>query len=207
MATPTRDEQEDAFAKRLYDIARAAGLAAREAANGLISVRFVGIDEVGIGSVDLCATSLDWKTLQHVALYLGARREGRSLFSLELQAEGGGYDALFSAEQFEEFMDSCTARLQAAAAEGFSKVRAYVGLLRCARSLSHFTLQINVTFRLKKLADAADASAAKNVDTGRKRLHYGTVRAPAACRVCRRSLIAFRRRTVGWTGRLGRQSA
>jgi hypothetical protein len=78
MATPTRDEQEDAFAKRLYDIARAAGLAAREAANGLISVRFVGIDEVGIGSVDLCATSLDWKTLQHVALYLGARREGRS---------------------------------------------------------------------------------------------------------------------------------
>ena len=71
MATPTRDEQEDAFAKRLYDIARAAGLAAREAANGLISVRFVGIDEVGIGSVDLCATSLDWKTLQHVALYLG----------------------------------------------------------------------------------------------------------------------------------------
>jgi len=150
MATPTRDEQEDAFAKRLYDIARAAGLAAREAANGLISVRFVGIDEVGIGSVDLCATSLDWKTLQHVALYLGARREGRSLFSLELQAEGGGYDALFSAEQFEEFMESCTARLQAAAAEGFSKVRAYVGLLRCARSLSHFTLQINVTFRLKK---------------------------------------------------------
>jgi hypothetical protein len=114
---------------------------------------------------------------------------------------------MFSAEQFEEFMESCTARLQAAAAEGFSKVRAYVGLLRCARSLSHFTLQINVTFRLKKLADAADASAAKNVDTGRKRLHYGTVRAPAACRVCRRSLIAFRRRTVGWTGRLGRQSA
>jgi hypothetical protein len=44
--------------------------------------------------------------------------------------------------------------------------------------LTAATLQINIIFKLRKLAEAGDASAAKNVDTGRKRLHYGTVRQP-----------------------------
>ena len=52
-----------------------------------------------------------------------------------------------------------------------------VGLVSLRRArLTFATLQIEVTFRIKKLADAGDVCAAKNVDTGRKRLHCGTVR-------------------------------
>lgn len=35
-------------------------------------------------------------------------------------------------------------------------------------------------FKLVKVADATDLSAARNVDVGRKRLHFGTVREPVA---------------------------
>ena len=92
MATPTREEQEDSFAKQVYETARVAGFATQAEGGWTLRVRFIGTDEVGIGNEILSFGSLDWKTLHHVALYMGSRSEGRSLFSLELRAEPGGYD-------------------------------------------------------------------------------------------------------------------
>ena len=125
MATPTREEQEDSFARQVYEAARAAGFAAQDQGSWVLRVRFLDKDEVGIGKELLCATSLDWKTLHHVALYVGSRAEGRSLFSLERQAEPGGYDALFSGEQFDDFKADCTAKLQQAETLGLNEVRAF----------------------------------------------------------------------------------
>jgi hypothetical protein len=65
--------------------------------------------------------------------------------------------------------------------------------LRRAR-LTFATLQIDVTFKLKKLADAGDAGTAKHVDTGRKRLHCGTVRlgrSPSPSRPFCAALLTF----------------
>jgi hypothetical protein len=127
MATPSRAEQDSAFVRQLYERARADGIAARDEGRSVVSVRFVMVedgDETGVGVVDLCHASLDWKTLNHVALYMGMRREGASLFSLELQSARGGYDALFSAEQFDDFKQRCSTLLRQAVTEGLDSVRA-----------------------------------------------------------------------------------
>jgi hypothetical protein len=89
MATPSRADQDAAFAEQIYEGAKAAGITAREEDRCVVSVRFVMVvngEETGVGDVDLCHASLDWKTLHHVALHLGMRAEGASLFSLELQS-------------------------------------------------------------------------------------------------------------------------
>lgn len=125
MATPTREEQEDSFAKQVYENARAAGFATQAEGGWTLRVRFIGTDEVGIGNEILSYASLDWKTLHHVALYVGSRSEGRSLFSLELRADPGGYDALFSGEQFADFKADCTAKLQHAEILGVNEVRLF----------------------------------------------------------------------------------
>ena len=62
MATPTREEQEDSFARQVYEAARAAGFAAQDQGSWVLRVRFLDKDEVGIGKELLCATSLDWKS-------------------------------------------------------------------------------------------------------------------------------------------------
>jgi hypothetical protein len=49
MATPTREEQEDSFARQLYEAARAAGFAAQDQGSWVLRVRFLDKDEVGIG--------------------------------------------------------------------------------------------------------------------------------------------------------------
>ena len=87
MATPTREEQEDRFAKQLYDNARAEGLAAQAEGGSVLEVRFLDKDETGIGNEVLCATSLGWKQLHHVALYVGSRAEGRGLFRWNTRRE------------------------------------------------------------------------------------------------------------------------
>jgi hypothetical protein len=178
MATPTREEQENSFAKQLYDAARVAGFAAQEQRAWILKVRFEDKDGDGIGTEILCASSLDWKTLHHVALYVGSRAEGRSLFSLALQSEHGGSDALFSGEQFDDFKAGCTAKLNTAEALGLNEARAVVWR-RCGPVSPPLPpLQVLIVFRLRKLAGAGDVTAANNVDAGRKRLHYGTVRQP-----------------------------
>lgn len=76
-----------------------------------------------------------------------------------------------------------------------------------AARLTAVAPQIPVIFKLRKLADAGDVSAAKNVDTGRKRLHYGTVRQPYFPPSDLSPHWFPRRKTVGLMGRPGRRSA
>ena len=129
MATLTQAQQEDAFALRTYESARAAGRAAKLAGEGVIAARFVyappGSADVGVGACDLSAAALDWKTLSQIALHVGAQYEGRSLFALDRKS-GENYDALFSERQFSDFKESYTAELEALSATGHTKVRAVV---------------------------------------------------------------------------------
>jgi hypothetical protein len=186
MASLTQAQQEDAFARHTYESARAAGRAAKLAGEGIISARFVyappGGADVGLGTVDLSAAALDFKTLSQIALHVGVQYEGRSLFALDVVKSGNLYDALFSEQQFNDFKESYTAELEALSAQGLTKVRASFAARRFAACPDPPPpeRQIDATFRLRKLADASDVSASKNVDTGRKRLHWATVRCGAS---------------------------
>jgi hypothetical protein len=111
MAGMTGEQLEDSFMQLVYTSARAAGDAARVAGTGVICARFV-LDGAGLGTFDLCAESLDFKTLTQVALRAGTLAAGRCLFELFHQTEDGEWDALFSEQQFDDFRRSCAARLQ-----------------------------------------------------------------------------------------------
>jgi hypothetical protein len=122
----TREEQEDGYALHIYLTARAAAAGAEADDEGIIIARFVGADGVGIRNLSLAAAELDWKTLNHVALHVGAGAEGRCLFTLELLTEAGDYDALCTEEQFSDVKVLYTTRLQTIMVGGNTKVRARV---------------------------------------------------------------------------------
>ena len=166
--------------KETYERARAAGVAARAAGTGVIRARFV-MDGAGLATFELDLASLDFKALSQVALAVGTPAAGRALFELYHEAEDGEYDALFDVERFSDFKAACTARLERLQPSGVDTVRRQTVRFTHAPALTACPCgQVNVKFKLVKVADASDASAARNVDLGRKRLHYGTVRQAAS---------------------------